>query len=116
MSGPNGNAENPCKWCGHAERLDGNEYCSPDCYYNAHDSHQLHTFYSNDRRVLERTLANLNASLSELERSLNEDGLLGEDAHAALRETAESMRRDANGIKERIQRLSENIADIERRF
>lgn len=116
MSDSNGLEGNACKWCGHHERLPGNEYCSPDCYYTAHDSHQLHQVYCNDRESLQRALRGLNATMAELNRSLHEDGLDGENAHTALRQAVDAIKLDTVRIGEQIQDLSLRITEIERLF
>jgi hypothetical protein len=61
-------------------------------------------------------LRDLNATMEELNRSLHEDGLDGENAHTALRRTVESIRLDTVRIGEQIQDLSLQIAEIERLF
>lgn len=112
MNGSNGINGDRCKWCGRAARLESNEYCSPDCYYAAHDEHQLHQVFCNDRQSLQGALRGINATIAELSEALPKDGL----AHTELRQTVESMKRDASQIAERIQHLSQQIADLESRF
>lgn len=116
MSGSNGISSNPCKWCGHAPRLDANDYCSPDCYHASHDAHQLHQTSCYDRDSLQSALEGLNATLEKLNGSLHGDGLDGESVHSALRETAAEMKIEASRILEKIQRLNEKISNLESRF
>lgn len=116
MNGSNGIERSSCKWCGHAERLPGNEYCSPDCYHYSHDTLQLYQIYCNDRTSLQRALSALNVTIEELDRSLHRDGLDGENAHTAVRKSVESMRREALDIAAQIEQLSEQIAELECRL
>ncbi len=116
MSGSKGIEGNVCKWCGLTPRLDGNEYCSPDCYYHSHDASLLIQIWTNDRSALQRTLRDITSSLSELNRSLSEDGLQGEEAHSELRATADAMKANAAMVGARIEKLTQEIECLDRRL
>lgn len=116
MCDSNGIGNNACRWCGRRETLQGNNYCSPDCFYAAHDADLLHRIYSNDRQALEYALREISGALEELSKSLSGDNLQGVEAHEVLRTTVETLRRDSFQIGERIQSLTIEIDAIERRF
>jgi predicted nuclease with TOPRIM domain len=61
-------------------------------------------------------LRGFNATLEDLNGSLHSDGLDGESVHLALRETAAALRIEASRIAEKIQKLNEEIKDLESRF
>jgi hypothetical protein len=109
MNDSNGIQVELCRWCGHEPRLDGNEYCSLSCFHDAHTPQILEQTYRYDRDSLLTALRSLNEALEELNRSIHGDGLDGEDAHKALRETAAVIKQDASLIAARIQALSEEI-------
>jgi len=114
MNGSNGISGALCKWCGKAERIESNEYCSPDCYYASHDEDQLYQLFCSDRASLTIALRGIDATIAELNESLHKDGPSGELAHAEILQSIGSMRREAAQIGAKIQELSEKIAQIER--
>ena len=105
-----------CKWCGRVERLESNEYCSPDCWHYSHDESRLLDLWRNDRSSLESALQGINETLVSLNAAVHTDGLNGENAHAEVRNTVQSLTTDANEIARKIETLSLQIAEIEKRF
>jgi hypothetical protein len=90
MNGSNGISGALCKWCGKAERLESNEYCSPNCYYASHDEDQLYQFFCSDRASLSIALRSIDAAIAELNQSLHKDRPTGEHAHAEILQSIES--------------------------
>jgi hypothetical protein len=101
-----------CKWCGRAPRLPRNDYCSPDCFHDAHTPEVLEQTSRYDRDSLLSALRALNAALEELNRATHGDRFDGEDAHKALREIAAVIKQDASLIAARIKALSEEIESL----